>query len=200
MLWRFCLQQQPAEFSALEVPMHKIRKEERRLSFALSLIAVLILSSCGEAPPPELPANEISVVDISSELISEAELEIADEAQTASTDSDYIDLTIMSSTVVYAEVYNMMYYPEKYVGKTIKMTGLYDDYYDEATAKRYHACIIMDATAWCAQGIEFILTDDYEYPSDYPEEADDITVEGVFDIYTEESGDYCTLRNARLLN
>ncbi len=180
--------------------MHKIRKEERRLSFALSLIAVLILSSCGEAPPPELPANEISVVDISSELISEAELEIADEAQTASTDSDYIDLTIMSSTVVYAEVYNMMYYPEKYVGKTIKMTGLYDDYYDEATAKRYHACIIMDATACCAQGIEFILTDDYEYPSDYPEEADDITVEGVFDIYTEESGDYCTLRNARLLN
>lgn len=138
-------------------------------------------------------------VDIGVDLIKDVGITATDEAEYSSSDSDYVDLTILSSTVVYAEVYNMMYYPENYIGKTIKMKGLYDDYFDETTGKRYHACIIMDATACCAQGIEFVLTDDYEYPADYPQEADDITVEGVFDVYTEESGEYCTLRNAKLL-
>ena len=43
-----------------------------------------------------------------------------------------IDLTALSSTVVYGQVYNMMYYPEKFVGKTIRMEGMYSDYFDEA--------------------------------------------------------------------
>ncbi len=143
--------------------------------------------------------NEVPSADMNIEVFSDDKMTVTDESNDASSDSDYVDLTILSSTVVYAEVYNMMYYPENYIGKTVKMHGLYDDYFDESTGKRYHACIIMDATACCAQGIEFVLTDDYEYPADYPKEADDITVEGIFDVYTEESGDYCTLRNARLL-
>ncbi len=112
------------------------------------------------------------------------------------TDGIDVDLTVMSTTAVYGEVYNMMYYPEKYVGKTIKMQGIYSDYFDQAAGKHYYACIIMDATACCSQGIEFIPVDDFRYPDDYPKEGDSITVEGVFDTYVEESGMYCTLRNA----
>jgi hypothetical protein len=109
-----------------------------------------------------------------------------------------IDLTNASATVVYSEVYDMMYFPENYVGKTIKMDGLFTYYYDEAMDKYYFACIIMDATACCSQGIEFELTDDYVYPDDYPEDGGDICVVGTFDTYEEDGFTYCVLRNARL--
>lgn len=109
-----------------------------------------------------------------------------------------IDLTNASATVVYSEVYDMMYFPENYVGKTIKMDGLFTYYYDEAMDKYYFACIIMDATACCSQGIEFELTDDYVYPDDYPEEGGDICVVGTFDTYEEDGFTYCVLREARL--
>ncbi|MCR5403637.1 MAG: hypothetical protein K6E91_07455 [Butyrivibrio sp.] len=115
-----------------------------------------------------------------------------------SKDKDYVDLTALSSTMVYSEVYNMMYYPENYVGKTVKMSGLYAVYHDESTDRYYHACIISDATACCSQGIEFELTDDYKYPDDYPEEGDQICVEGLFDTYKEGEYTYCTLRNSRM--
>lgn len=110
-----------------------------------------------------------------------------------------VDLTVLSSTMVYSEVYNMMVSPEEYVGKTVKMDGLFAYYHDEATGNYYFACIIQDATACCAQGIEFVLTEDYTYPDDYPEVNEEICVVGVFDTYEENGRTYCTLREASLL-
>ena len=47
----------------------------------------------------------------------------------ASADGVDVDLTALSSTMVYSEVYNMLYfYPEDYYGKTVKMTGLFNVY------------------------------------------------------------------------
>ncbi|WP_034452742.1 hypothetical protein [Butyrivibrio sp. AE2032] len=48
-----------------------------------------------------------------------------------------VDLTVLSSTVVYSEVYNMMVSPDNYKGKTVKMKGQFVPYYDEATGKYY---------------------------------------------------------------
>ena len=79
-----------------------------------------------------------------------------------------------------------------------KMEGIYSVFYDEVSDKYYFACIIMDATACCSQGIEFELRDDYKYPDDYPEEGSYICVEGVFDTYMEGENLYCTLRDAEL--
>ena len=110
-----------------------------------------------------------------------------------------LDLTELSSTMVYSEVYNMMTSPENYLGKTVKMDGTFASYHDEASDKYYFACIIQDATACCSQGIEFVLTEDYSYPDDYPTEGDEICVVGVFDTYTEGEFTYCTLRNAKKL-
>ncbi len=109
-----------------------------------------------------------------------------------------IDLTKLSSVLVYSQVYEIMYAPEDFVGKTIRMQGTYSSYYDEGTDTLYNACIIRDATACCAQGIEFVLTDDYAYPEDYPKDGDEVTVTGVFDIYEEDQLQYTTLRNSRL--
>ena len=126
------------------------------------------------------------------------------EAHTASipagsADGIDVDLTVLSKTMVYSEVYNMMASPEKYIGKTVKMKGPFAFYHDETTDKYYFACIIQDATACCAQGIEFVLTDDYVYPDDYPEVDEEICVIGVFDTYQDGNYTYCTLRNAKLI-
>ncbi len=117
----------------------------------------------------------------------------------SSTEGVDVDLTVLSSTMVYSEVYNMMVNPNSYVGKTVRMRGSYSGFYDETSDNYYFACIIQDATACCSQGIEFVLTDDYTYPDDYPEDGDIITVTGVFDTYLEGEYMYCTLRNATLM-
>ncbi len=121
------------------------------------------------------------------------------EAAAVSAEGIDVDLTALSSTMVYSEVYSMMAEPERYIGKTVKMDGLFAYYHDEATDNYYYACIIQDATACCAQGIEFVLTEEYSYPEDYPQVEDEICVVGVFDTYLEGGYTYCTLRNARLL-
>ncbi len=110
-----------------------------------------------------------------------------------------VDLTQLSSTMVYAEVYNMMTSPETYIGKIVKMDGTFAYYHDKTTDQYYFACLIQDATACCSQGIEFVLTDDYSYPDDYPEAGNEICVIGIFDTYHEGSNTYCTLRNAEFV-
>ncbi len=110
-----------------------------------------------------------------------------------------VDLTILSSTMVYSEVYNMLSAPEDYIGKTVKMKGPLVVYHDNTTGNVYFACLIQDATACCAQGLEFVLTDDYKYPDDYPEDGSEICVIGIFDTYKEGNLTYCTLREAKLV-
>ncbi len=110
-----------------------------------------------------------------------------------------VDLTVLSSTMVYSEVYNMMSAPEQYIGKTVKMNGPFAYFHDEATGSYYFACIIRDATACCAQGIEFVLAGEHQFPDDYPEAGEEICVSGVFDTYQEGEYTYCTLRNAKIL-
>lgn len=113
---------------------------------------------------------------------------------------DY-DLTTMSSDMVYATVYQMMVDPDTYIGKTFRMDGLYYASYYEPTAQYYHYCIIQDATACCAQGMEFVWGDgSHVYPDEYPMENTEVVVQGVFETYRED-GDtnlYCRLRDATL--
>ena len=77
-----------------------------------------------------------------------------------------VDLTKLSSTMVYSEVYNMMVTPDKYVGKTVRMRGQFALYEDAESGARYFACIIADATACCSQGLEFVLEGNHAYPQD----------------------------------
>jgi hypothetical protein len=159
-------------------------------------------------PPDEVVMDS----DKSVEEVSATETEIVDEDTIAADDPTYpeeteksdgdvdLDLTVLSSTMVYSEVYNMMIAPEDYVGKTIKMEGLFSIFYDEVSDKYYFACIIMDATACCSQGIEFEPSDEYSYPEDFPEAGSFVCVEGVFDTYMEGENMYCTLRDAELIS
>ena len=112
---------------------------------------------------------------------------------------EVLDLTKLSSTLVYSEVYNIMVNPDNYVGRTIKMQGKFSVYHDEKRDKNFYSCIIQDATVCCAQGMEFMLKGDYEYPKDYPKEGEEITVIGEFIRYSEGKHVYCGLKDAKLL-
>ncbi|MBP0989691.1 MAG: hypothetical protein J5874_00730 [Oscillospiraceae bacterium] len=112
--------------------------------------------------------------------------------ETSSKNMSDVDLTVMSSTMVYSEVYNMLTYPEEYIGRNITMKGLYAKDESAYNGNVYHFCIISDATACCAQGIEFILKPDELYP----DSGEEFTVSGVFETYYEDTAMYCHLNNA----
>ena len=127
-----------------------------------------------------------------------SESEAAEDAAGDGTDVD-VDLSTLSTTMVYAQVYDMMTKPDEFMGKTIKASGAFAVYTDEASGKNYYACIIQDATACCQQGLEFEPKDKYSYPDDFPELGTEVTVIGTFDTYEENGATYCTLRKAKIL-
>ena len=145
----------------------------------------------------ELVDTTKQIEEISESTTQQMPSEIETEINLKNGDID-IDLTQLSSTFVYSEVYDMMVKPENYIGKTIRMTGAFNVYEDEETGKIYYSCIISDATACCQQGIEFELKGKHKYPDDYPKQDEEITVTGEFEIYKEEGEDYCRLKNTKM--
>ena len=110
-----------------------------------------------------------------------------------------LDLSAMSGTVVYAQVYNLLCDPTAWLGKTIRMAGLYSAFQDQTTGTVYHACVIPDATACCAQGIEFVWAGEHVWPEDYPKETENIVVTGRLEIYEENGIKYLHLVDAELV-
>jgi hypothetical protein len=96
-----------------------------------------------------------------------------------------LDLSILSSTIAYVEVSNIVSNPNNYLGKTIKMSGTYYPSYGEETGLYYHYVLVGDVAACCQQGMEFIWNGGHAFPDDYPKENDTIEVTGVFGTYKE---------------
>ena len=145
--------------------------------------------------------TEKEALDTSSLNIDSANTESTDVLKT-SEDEDFIDLTALNSVMVYTEVFNMMYYPENYEGKTVKAKGMFN--YCEATEEEknlygndyYFYTVIQDATACCQQGLEFVLKDDPGFPEGYPKMGEEVTVCGRFEIYYEGETMYAHLVDA----
>ena len=110
-----------------------------------------------------------------------------------------LDLSRMSGTIVYSQVYNLLYDPSPWLGKTIRMAGYYNYFDDQEHGIFYHACIIPDATACCVQGIEFVWAGDHAWPEDYPEIGTNILVTGRLEEYEEADGIYLHLVDADMV-
>lgn len=174
----------------------------------LSLVLIVSLASCTGSGDTSKNNGPKSVADVVAGLVSEgvetaaniAASDVTDPSSQIEDDVTYdsvdIDLTSLSSTMVYSEVYDMMNDPEQFEGKIIRMRGAFAVY--EGNDRNYYACIIADATACCQQGLEFVRVGDPQYPSQYPELGSEITVVGVFGTYTEGDFVYCELRNAEM--
>lgn len=179
--------------SVTEVINNQVNAEEEVINEAEN-----VMSQEGKEAESE---SETVVPEEGKETENESETVIAEENEEAERSVDY-DLTEMSSDMVYATVYQMMATPEEYEGKTFRMDGLFYAGYYEATEKYYYYCIIQDATACCAQGMEFVWGDgSHRYPEEYPQDDAYVMVEGTFETYQEEgdSNLYCRLVNATLL-
>ncbi|MCR5290139.1 MAG: hypothetical protein K6E51_09130 [Treponema sp.] len=160
--------------------------------FAITILTSLVLlCSCKREIPTEVikvtvPTNVITDTTPSTDYYIDqyygqpTKSDATVVKQKKGADGIDLDLTKQSSTMVYSQVFNMMISPEDFIGKTIKMQGLCSVYHDEEDNKDYYACIIMDATACCAQGIDFELKAGLTYPSD----NEKITITGVFEQYT----------------
>ena len=148
-----------------------------------------IAEKSGDTEPTNAEETEETLSDTSTESLKKEDGTV-----------DY-DLTQMNSDMVYATVYQMMVDPEQYEGKTFRINGNFYATYYEPTEKYYFYCIIQDATACCAQGLEFVWDDgQHHYPDEYPADNAMVTVEGTFETYREEGDNnlYCRLADASL--
>ena len=186
--------------------------------FCLLLAACMTLSLCACGKDSEkdagndTPSSDVEVSAPTESIPAPNEQETPDEQQTpeepeqtqTSADGVDVDLTVLSSTMVYSEVYNMLYNdPAHYLGKTVKARGEFSIYQLVTDGVLQpdpvsYACIISDAAACCAEGMEFVLEGDLTYPDDYPELGAEITVIGEFQSYEENGMTWYHLVNARL--
>lgn len=155
--------------------------------FVIIMMMVVMLTGCEnmDSKAPQVIQNQMQ------------EAENNTEGRTTDGNVD-VDLTKLSSTMVYSEVYNMMYTPENYIGKNVKLSGMFVAYTNQDGSRYYPAVIIADATACCSQGLEFVLEGNPSYPEGYPEIETDITVIGTFETYLEDGNTYCRLKNAKI--
>lgn len=186
---------------------------KRLLCLLLAALTVLGLGACGEKSGAPTTGETTSSTTAPEEPkpLETLPLETGAMEQTETTpskdtgESAFVDLTALSSTMVYGEVFAMMSSPEDYVGKTVKMQGIFSKGQLYAAGSlndggTVFACVIQDATACCAQGIPFELAGDHTYPQDYPELGDTITVVGTFEIHQQEGMQFCRLRDAELVS
>ena len=174
-------------------------------------LAALALTACGGqkdaavTPVPAIQATEAvestpEAAEVEAVEVEAAEADVlldepgaGDEPEDGGID---LDLTEMSGTVVYAQVYDMMAEPEAYLGSRVRVKGRLSYYRDEESGREYFAAVIADATACCAQGIEFVWAGAHRYPDDYPPLDTEVTVTGVFDTYDEDGITFVQLKDA----
>ena len=113
---------------------------KKLLCVLLIALTLVPLAACGGEKDKVTAAadsadNQAPEASVSQKQPSEKKSESKPAASepTQSTDGVDVDLTRLSSTMVYSEVYNMMNAPGDYIGKTIKMTG-----YESPILRLYH--------------------------------------------------------------
>ena len=97
-------------------------------------------------------------------------------ASTPAPKIDY-DLSNMGYNMLSGITFEMLIEPEKYVDKTVKISGQF--YTEVEEGIRYYSVIIWDATLCCPAGMDFIPPESMQFPDDFPEQESQITVTGI---------------------
>lgn len=172
------------------------------ITSCIILILTMSMSACGKdtSMVEEIVNKQDGTIqgtaEVESKLQDNDEKNETDIEETKDINDVDVDLTVLSSTMVYSEVYNMMVNPDVYLGKTIKVIGpYYAGQLVYGTEKYYHFVVISDATACCQNGIEFIWDDNsHVYPDEYPKDNTVIEITGVFSSYEESGNTYYYLK------
>lgn len=143
----------------------------------------------------DFQATEEDVKEINEDK-NEENKKAENEGEENQKDIDY-DLTEMNSDMIYATVFMVVQDPESYAGKTFKIYGNSYTFPTTEGKSMTHYCLIKDALACCAQGLEFISSNSDEK---YPDDGDEIVVTGTLESYTVEDipMPLCRLVNAKI--
>ena len=163
------------------------------------MLSCLFLVGCGSAGKADnektVAESKIANESNTNENSTEAESEFVKKDG----EVDY-DLTVMGADMVYATVYQMMIDPKSYIGKSFKIRGNYYSSYSKDKDVYYHFCMIKDAAACCAQGLELLWADEkMNRHENCPEEDTLVTVEGVFETYEEGPNTYGRIKDAKIV-
>lgn len=116
-------------------------------SIILLAVVLFLISSCSKKKPVSIPSQEFD-----------------------------LDFTKMNYNMTSSILFEMLIEPEKYVNKSVKISGQFETAVYEGT--RYFSVINWDATGCCPTGIDFIPPSTMNYPEDFPESGTTITVTG----------------------
>ena len=143
-------------------------KAGRRAILSLCLGLGLLLLGCGESG--EGAKSEKAAVDI--------------------------DLTDLTETVAYAQAVQMTEQPQGFDGKSVRVQGVFNTFFDADTEEPFFVCAVPDSTGCCMASFEIVPDGAYAYPEDYPDEFSLVTVVG--DFRTFDDGGYlgCRVENA----
>ena len=167
----------------------------RKLLIILCSFSLVALTGCGSKADSSDVSKDTVTTNQQVQEAESTEAE-AEEETLASDPSVDLDLTTLSSTMIYSEVFNMMMEPMAYEGQTIKMDGNCAIYTDEETGNTYYTCVVQDATQCCSQGLEFLLDSEQYALEDYPADGDPIVIKGTFSTYEEDGGTYITIKDS----
>ncbi len=102
-----------------------------------------------------------------------------------------LDLSVMPASIAYAQAVAMLQDPASYVGKTVRVSGIFN----YSALRGRGVVIVADRAGCCETSVDFVCADALVWPDDYPALYSRFTLTGVFDACEGEEGVY-VLRDA----
>jgi len=95
-----------------------------------------------------------------------------------------VDLSVLSSTVLAAEMVKLYSNKDDYIGKMVRIRGDYNSMFIDYTGRDHHFVITLEGDSCCPdEGLEFVWNGDHKFPDDYPQLGTTIEVEGILSTY-----------------
>ena len=162
------------------------------LVLALILLTALLAGCQGQQAPTRTPtelAQQYELVKQDSSPAAQVPAATQALAQATSGGTSpvplqnppHMDLSDMSYTMAYAQVYSMVMAPKRHQGETLKIQGSYYGFQSEG-GQDVHLILIIDDAGCCEVGMEFQLTGTHTWPEDYPANNSIIRLTGLMDV------------------
>lgn len=134
-----------------------------------------------------------------SDELSNSENESTSENESSNASGQSYDLTANDADMNYVIVAMIAEDPKSFEGVKIKLQGIATDLETTDTSGIDHYVLINDRQACCQQGLQYILEDKN---AKYPKDKEEITVEGVLDVYNSEEIPFPLpiIKNAKLIS
>ena len=157
-------------------PQKWIASPSARNDALLFLLIILLFSSCTKSKQKQ-QERQISTTDTNTKT-----------EQISTQNIDY-DLSNMNFTMISSFFFQMLIEPETYENKTFKIKGKFQSFENEEdpAALPYFSVIMNDVTMCCQEGIDFQWQGEHNWPADYPQQDQEITIIGKY-IVTETDG------------